>query len=440
MTHSETKVSETNRHRPQSAALFARAQQLFPGGVNSPVRAFGGVGGSPVFFERGDGAYLTDVDGHRYIDYVGSFGPLILGHSPRVVREALAAQVALGTSYGAPHPGEIALAEAVQQAMPWIESMRFTNSGSEATTASLRLARGATGRDEVVKFDGCYHGAVDSFLVKAGSGVETLGLPDSPGVPKALAALTHTVDYNDLPQLQALLDRRREHIACVILEPVVGNMGVIVPKPGFLAGVKAACARAGVLLIVDEVMTGFRLARGGAQDLLGVRGDITAFGKVIGGGLPVGAVGASRALMAHLAPAGKIYQAGTLSGNPLAMAAGVATLGALAQPGVYAQLEEAGRALEAGLRGACAAAKVPVQLNRVGSMWTLFFTQAEVLDAKSARTADRAIYGRFFHGMLDRGVYLPPSQFEAAFLSLAHGPVEVEATVRAATETLAALG
>ena len=427
-----TQDTRSRTSAPNSEALFARARGIFPGGVNSPVRAFGGVGGTPVFFASGDGATLTDVDGKRYIDHVGSWGPLILGHAPAVVREAIVAQVARGTTFGAPHPGELALAAAVQAAMPWLESMRFTNSGSEATTAALRLARGVTGRDEVVKLDGCYHGAVDSLLVKAGSGVETLGLPDSPGVPKALAALTHTCAFNDLPQVESLLRERGERIACVILEPVVGNMGVIPPAPGFLEGVKAACQKAGALLIVDEVMTGFRLARGGAQELLGVRGDLTTFGKVIGGGLPVGALGGARALMAHLAPAGPIYQAGTLSGNPLAMAAGLATLEALAKPGVYAQLEETGRALEAGLREACAQAKVPAQLNRVGSMWTLFFTKTRVTDAATARTADRQRYARFFHGMLERGVYLPPSQFEAAFLSLAHGSAELDATLAAA--------
>ncbi len=344
----------------KARALFARASQLFPGGVNSPVRAFGGVGGTPVFFAKGEGATLTDVDGRRYVDYVGSWGPLILGHAAPAVRDAIASQAARGTSFGAPHAGEIALAEAVQAAMPWLEMMRFTSSGSEATAAALRLARGVTGRTEVVKFDGCYHGAVDSFLVKAGSGVETLGLPDSPGVPAAVAALTHTVPFNDLEQVAKLLRARGPDIACVIVEPVVGNMGVIAPRRGFLEGVRDACRAAGVLLVMDEVMTGFRLARGGAQELLGVRGDLTTFGKVIGGGVPVGAVGGSRALMQRFAPAGPIYQAGTLSGNPLATAAGVATLEALAEPGAYERLEATGRSLEDGLRAACREARIPL--------------------------------------------------------------------------------
>jgi len=423
----------------QSAALFERASRLFPGGVNSPVRAFGGVGGTPVFFERGEGATLIDVDGRRYVDYVGSWGPLILGHAAPPVRDAIVAQAERGTSFGAPHPGEIALAEAVQAAMPWIEMMRFTSSGSEATAAALRLARGVTGRSEVVKFDGCYHGAVDSFLVKAGSGVETLGLPDSPGVPAAVAALTHTVPFNDLAAVTELLRAKGAGVACVIVEPVVGNMGVIAPRPGFLEGLRDACRQAGALLVMDEVMTGFRLARGGAQQLLGIRGDLTTFGKVVGGGLPVGAVGGSRALMQRFAPAGPIYQAGTLSGNPLATAAGVATLEALAKPGVYERLESTGRSLEEGLLAACRVARIPCQLNRVGSMWTLFFTETPVVDAASARTADRARYARFFHGMLERGIYLPPSQFEAAFISLAHGAAELEATLAAAQAVLPAL-
>jgi glutamate-1-semialdehyde 2,1-aminomutase len=429
------KTTESSR----SATLFARASQLFPGGVNSPVRAFGGVGGTPVFFERGEGATLVDVDGRRYVDYVGSWGPLILGHAVPAVREAIAAQAARGTSFGAPHPGEIALAEAVQAAMPWLEMMRFTSSGSEATAAALRLARGVTGRSEVIKFDGCYHGAVDSFLVKAGSGVETLGLPDSPGVPAAVAALTHTVPFNDLAAATELLRVKGADIACVIVEPVVGNMGVIAPQPGFLEGLRDACRQAGVLLVMDEVMTGFRLARGGAQELLGVRGDLTTFGKVIGGGLPVGAVGGSRALMQRFAPSGPIYQAGTLSGNPLATAAGVATLEALSAPGVYGRLEATGQSLAQGLLAACREARIPCQLNRVGSMWTLFFTETPVVDAASARTADRARYAKFFHGMLELGIYLPPSQFEAAFISLAHGPAELTATLAAAQAVLPAL-
>jgi glutamate-1-semialdehyde 2,1-aminomutase len=424
----------------RSTGLFERALGVFPGGVNSPVRAFRGVGGTPVFFAKGEGPYLLDVDGNRYVDCVGSWGPLILGHAPPAVLAAINEAAARGTSFGAPHEGELALADAVRAAMPWIESMRFCSSGSEAVTAALRLARGHTGRDELVKFDGCYHGAVDSLLVQAGSGVETLGLPDSPGVPGALAELTHALPFNDLDAVERLLRTRGDRIACVIVEPVVGNMGVLVPKPGFLAGLAAACKKAGALLIMDEVMTGFRLARGGAQERLGVRGDLTTFGKVIGGGLPVGAVGGSRTLMAEIAPAGPVYQAGTLSGNPLAMAAGRATLHELAKPGAYERLENISERLCASLREACEEAKVPAQVNAVGSMWTLFFGDGPVFDAASARRADRARFGRFFHAMLERGVYLPPSQFEAAFVSLAHGEPEVDAIVAAARESLREIG
>ncbi|MHB8418954.1 MAG: glutamate-1-semialdehyde 2,1-aminomutase [Myxococcales bacterium] len=423
----------------ESERLFARAQGLFPGGVNSPVRAFAGVGGTPVFFSRGEGPWLVDADGERYVDWVGSWGPLILGHAPPAVVAAIAEAARLGSSYGAPHEGEVALAESVRSAMPWLELIRFVSSGTEATAAALRLARAFTKRDEIVKFDGCYHGATDSLLVKAGSGVETLGLPDSPGVPAALAELTHTLPFNDLGRLEELFARRGERIACAIVEPVVGNMGVLSPAPGFLEGLRDTCRKAGALLVMDEVMTGFRLARGGAQERLGVRGDLTTFGKVIGGGLPVGAFGGRAEVMKLIAPSGPVYQAGTLSGNPLAMAAGRATLEALAQPGAYERLEAVSARLADGLAAACAAAGVPVQLNRVGSMWTLFFTGSPVTDAESARRADRKRYAAFFHGMLDEGVYLPPSQFEAGFVSLAHGEEALHATLRAARSALARL-
>ncbi|HUB08983.1 MAG TPA: glutamate-1-semialdehyde 2,1-aminomutase [Myxococcales bacterium] len=425
------------RPGPRSEALFARAKELFPGGVNSPVRAFAGVGGTPVFFERGEGPWLFDADGERYVDFVGSWGPLILGHAPPAVVSAIAEAARGGTSYGAPHAGEIALAEAVQAAMPWLELVRFVSSGTEATSAALRLARAFTQRDEIVKFDGCYHGATDSLLVKAGSGVETLGLPDSPGVPAALAKLTHTLPFNDLDRVRDLFAHRGDRLACVIVEPVVGNMGVLAPAPGFLEGLRDACQKAGALLVMDEVMTGFRLARGGAQDRLAVRGDLTTFGKVIGGGLPVGAFGGRVDVMKLIAPSGPVYQAGTLSGNPLAMAAGRATLQALARPGAYQRLEAASARLAEGLAAACADAHVPVRLNRVGSMWTLFFAEAPVTDAESARRADRRRYAAFFHAMLDEGVYLPPSQFEAAFVSLAHGEEALQATLRAARAALA---
>ncbi|HTP51099.1 MAG TPA: glutamate-1-semialdehyde 2,1-aminomutase [Anaeromyxobacteraceae bacterium] len=414
-----------------SQKLFEKAQTLFPGGVNSPVRAFRGVGGTPLFIARAKGSRLFDVDGNSYVDYVGSWGPAILGHANAEVIREVDDQLRDGSSYGAPSPREIQLAEAVRERAPWIEKMRFVSSGTEATTAAIRLARGFTGRDDFVKFDGCYHGAGDSLLVKAGSGVETLGLPDSPGVPADLAKHTLTLPYNDLGAAEALLAARGKTIAAVILEPVVGNMGVIVPRAGFLEGLLAACRKHGALLIVDEVMTGFRLAAGGACELYGLRPDLVTFGKVIGGGLPVGAFGGRPDVMDRIAPAGPVYQAGTLSGNPLAMAAGTATLRQLG-PREYQRLEEAGRRLGEGLRDAAREAGVEVQVNRVGSMLTVFFSGEPVTDAASARKCDAKKFGRFFHAMLEGGVYLPPSQFEAAFVSVAHSDDDVDLTVKAA--------
>ncbi len=420
-----------------SEKLFARANELFPGGVNSPVRAFRGVGGTPRFIARGKGSRMWDVDHNAYIDYVGSWGPLILGHCPPLVMRAVQDALREGSSFGAPSPREIRLAELVHARAPWIEKMRFVSSGTEATTAAIRLARGFTGRDDFLKFDGCYHGAGDSLLVKAGSGVETLGLPDSPGVPADLARHTLTLPWNDLGAVERLFAERGETLAAVITEPVVGNMGVLVPRPGFLEGLAALCAKHGALFIVDEVMTGFRLAPGGACELFGIRPDLVAFGKVIGGGLPVGAFGGRAEVMDRIAPAGPIYQAGTLSGNPMAMAAGTATLEAL-EPRSYARLEELGARLQAGLAEAAAAAGVPVQVNRVGSMLTVFFSEEPVFDAASARKSDARRFGRFFHAMLERGVYLPPSQFEAAFVSVAHSDDDVEQTLVAAREAFAA--
>jgi glutamate-1-semialdehyde 2,1-aminomutase len=414
-----------------SQKLFARAQQLFPGGVNSPVRAFRGVGGTPVFITRGRGSRMWDADGNEYVDYVGSWGPLILGHChPEVMRQVQEAMKA-GSSYGAPSPREIALAERVQERMPWLERMRFVSSGTEATTAAIRLARGFTGRDDFLKFDGCYHGAGDSLLVKAGSGVETLGLPDSPGVPADLARHTLTLPWNDLPAVERLFAERGDRMAAVITEPVVGNMGVLVPRPGYLQGLADLCRRHGALFVVDEVMTGFRLAPGGACGLYGLRPDLVTFGKVIGGGLPVGAFGGRAEVMDRIAPAGPVYQAGTLSGNPMAMAAGKATL-ELLDPAAYQRLEETSDRLARGLAEQARRARVPVQVNRVGSMLTVFFSGDPVHDAASARRSDTRRFGRFFHAMLERGVYLPPSQFEAAFVSLAHGSGDVEQTIDAA--------
>ena len=420
----------------ESKRLFAAAQRVIPGGVNSPVRAFRAVGGDPFFVARGEGARLWDVDGRSYIDFVGSWGPLILGHAPSGVVEAVAAAAARGTSYGAPTPGEVELAELVTAAYPSMEMMRLVSSGTEAAMSALRVARGATGRDVLVKFEGGYHGHADSLLVKAGSGGATFGVPDSGGVPGALAALTLTVAFNDLDAVRDLFRRRGGEIAAVIVEPVAGNMGVVPPRPGFLEALREETARHGALLIFDEVITGFRVAFGGAQARYGVRPDLTCLGKIIGGGLPVGAYGGARRIMEHVSPLGSVYQAGTLSGNPLAVAAGLATLRALTAPEVYTRLEALGARLEQGMRGAAEKHGVPVTVNRVGSMLTAFFTPGPVTDYASAKRSDAERYGRFFRGMLERGVYVAPSQFEAAFVSLAHTEADVDAAARAATEAL----
>jgi glutamate-1-semialdehyde 2,1-aminomutase len=419
-------------NRARSQELFEKARQLLPGGVNSPVRAFKAVGGNPVVFQWGEGAYLTDVDGNTYIDYVSSWGALLLGHAPPPVVEAVCQAARRGTSYGAPHAAEVELAELICAAVPSVEKVRLVSSGSEATSAAIRLARGATGREQILKFEGCYHGAVDSFLVQAGSGVATLGLPDSPGVPKAVAELTLTAPFNDLSATEQIFAEKGDQLACAIVEPVVGNMGVLVPRREFLQGLASLCNKHGALFICDEVMTGFRLARGGAQELYQLRPDLTTFGKVIGGGLPVGAFGGRKDLMSKIAPEGPIYQAGTLSGNPLAVAAGIACLKELRRPGTFERLEKVSNAIVDGISSAARAAGVPVVLNRVGSMWTIFFTDQPVTDYRSAKKSDTAKFARFFHAMLDHGVYLPPSQFEAAFVSLAHGQPEVARTSEAA--------
>jgi glutamate-1-semialdehyde 2,1-aminomutase len=420
-----------------SEKLFAKAQTLFPGGVNSPVRAFKGVGGTPRFIARARGSHLFDVDGNDYVDYVLSWGPMIVGHChPEVMREVQDAMKD-GSSYGAPSPREIQLAELVRERMPWVEKMRFVSSGTEATTSAIRVARGFTGRDDILKFDGCYHGAGDALLVKAGSGVETLGLPDSPGVPADLAKHTLTLPYNDLAAVQKLFGERGDRIAAVIVEPVVGNMGVLVPKAGYLQGLLDVCRKHGALLIVDEVMTGFRVSSGGACGLYGIRPDLVTFGKVIGAGLPVGAFGGRADVMDRVAPAGPIYQAGTLSGNPMAMAAGHASLRLMTQA-AYEKLERLGAALADGLVEAARAAQVPVQVNRVGSMLTVFFSEKPVFDAASARACSTKRFGAFFHALLEHGVYFPPSQFEAAFLSTAHTEDDLEATLRAAAAGFAA--
>jgi glutamate-1-semialdehyde 2,1-aminomutase len=420
----------------RSKALFARAQKVIPGGVNSPVRAFRSVGGDPRFLVSGKGSHVVDADGKKYIDYVGSWGPLILGHGAAPVVAALREQIGRGLTFGAPTENEIVMAEMIRAAIPSMQKVRLVSSGTEAAMSAIRLARAFTGRSKILKFDGCYHGHADSFLVKAGSGVATLGLPDSPGVPPELSSLTISVPYNDFEAAREALERNRAEVAAVIIEPVAGNMGTVPPAKGFLQKLRKLTREHGALLIFDEVITGFRLQYGGAQNLLGVKPDLTCLGKIIGGGLPVGAYGGTAEIMNYVAPAGPVYQAGTLSGNPLAVRAGIATLNALKKPGTYKKLDEMSEELVSGLQKAATDLGVPLQINRVGSMLTVFFTATPVKDYKSAKTSDTAKYGRFFHGLLERGVYFPPAQFEACFVSLAHSQKDIIATVRAAREAL----
>jgi glutamate-1-semialdehyde 2,1-aminomutase len=415
----------------RSQQLFERARISIPGGVNSPVRAFRSVGGSPLFIARGEGAHVFDVDGNEYIDYVGSWGPLILGHCHPEIIDALAQAMSHGTSFGAPTEAEVDLAETLRAMFPSLEMVRLVNSGTEATMSALRVARGFTNRDLTIKFEGCYHGHVDSLLVKAGSGVATLGLPDSPGVPKGFSDTTLTVPYNNVEALEQTFRAHRDKIAAVIIEPVCGNMGCIPPQPGFLEAVRRIATQHESLLIFDEVMTGFRVSAGGAQQLYNIKPDLTTLGKIIGGGLPIAAYGGRRDIMEYVAPSGPIYQAGTLSGNPLAVNAGLAVLRHIqSHPEIYDNLDRA-----AGALAACAPPEVTV--NRVGSMMTWFFTTQLVTDAESARTSDTKRFGRFFHAMLDRGIYLPPSQYEALFVSAAHSPADIERTVEAARESFA---
>jgi glutamate-1-semialdehyde 2,1-aminomutase len=427
-------------NRSRSAAAFDRARNVIPGGVNSPARAFGAVGGSPLFIARADGPYLFDLDGNRYLDFVGSWGPMILGHCHPAVVEAATAAVRGGSSYGAPCEAETELAELVIDAVKSVEMVRFVSSGTEATMSAIRLARGYTGRDLVIKFAGCYHGHVDSLLVSAGSSALTHGVPNSPGVPKGCTDDTLVLKFNDTAALAEVFAARGDKIAGVILEPIVGNMGLVPPSAEFRKELRRLTHKHGALLIYDEVMTGFRLAYGGAQELLGDSPDLSCFGKIIGGGYPVGAYGGRRDVMQKVMPAGPVFQAGTLSGNPVAMAAGTATLRQLKTDPPYRRLDELGAKLESGLRKAASEAGVPHQLNRVGSMWTLFFTATPVTDYETATTADTKKFGRFFWEMTDRGFYLPCSQFEAAFLCTPMTADHIDQTIAAARDSLRAIG
>jgi glutamate-1-semialdehyde 2,1-aminomutase len=421
----------------RSEDLFNRALRVIPGGVNSPVRAFRAVGGKPIFIQRGDGSHVWDADGREYIDYIGSWGPLIFGHRSPEVLKALSEVLEVGTSFGAPTEREVDIAQLITDIVPSVEKVRLVNSGTEATLSAIRLARGFTGRERIIKFEGCYHGHGDSLLVKAGSGVATLGLPDSPGVPAGLASLTTVLPFNDPAALTKEFRQDKNEIACVIVEPIVGNMGCVPPRQGFLELMRDLTKSTGTILIFDEVMTGFRVALGGAQQKYGIQPDLTTMGKVIGGGLPVGAYGGRAEIMDRVAPAGPVYQAGTLSGNPLAVAAGLATLRRLRTENPFARLEMLGERLEKGLLDAGSKAGVPVQVNRVGSMFTLFFTGHEVFDFDSAKTCDTERFNRFFHSMLEQGIYWPPSQFEAAFISAAHTDTDIDRTVNAAAKALA---
>jgi glutamate-1-semialdehyde 2,1-aminomutase len=423
----------------RSEELFLRAKAVIPGGVSSPVRAFKAVGGTPLFVARAEGARIEDEDGRSFVDYVGSWGPMILGHAHPAVLAAIHDAASRGTSFGAPCALEVELAERVVRHVPSVEKVRFVSSGTEATMSALRVARGFTGRRKILKFDGCYHGHADSLLVSAGSGVATLGIPGSPGVPEGTVADTLVVPYNDVPAVRQVVAAHGSDLAAIIVEPVCGNMGTVAPKTGYLEALREITRRNGTVLIFDEVMTGFRLALGGAQQLYGLRPDMTCLGKIVGGGLPAAAYGGRADIMATVAPEGPVYQAGTLSGNPLAMAAGAALLDLLARPGTYEALETRGARLEEGLRRAARDASATVAINRVGSMITVFFCAGPVVDYATAKASDTRQFGRFFQAMLERGVYLPPAQFEAAFVSLAHGEAEIDLTVAAAAEAFRAV-
>jgi glutamate-1-semialdehyde 2,1-aminomutase len=423
----------------RSEELFARAQKVIPGGVNSPVRAFHAVGGTPLFIRKAEGARLWDADGTAYLDYVGSWGPMILGHAHPAIVEAVQQAAARGTSYGAPCAAEVELADRVVKIVPSIEKVRFVSSGTEATMSALRLARGYTKRKKILKFEGCYHGHADSLLVAAGSGVATLGIPGSPGVTEGTTADTLTAPFNSAAAVEAIVRTQGAELAAVIVEPVAGNMGCVAPVAGYLEALRALTRACGALLVFDEVMTGFRVARGGAQQLYGIMPDLTCLGKIVGGGLPAAAYGGRAEIMDHVAPVGPVYQAGTLSGNPLAMAAGCVALDALARPGSYERLDALSVRLQVGLARAAQSAGTMLTVNRVGSMLTPFFCRGPVTDFSTAKGSDTKAFARFFHGMLARGVYLPPAQYEAAFVSLAHSEADIDETVQAAGEVLGAM-
>lgn len=425
--------------KTHSEALFKKAKTLIPGGVNSPVRAFGSVGSTPFFVRKAAGSKVWDEDGNRYIDYVASWGPMILGHAHPAVVDAIRKAARRGTSYGAPTAAEVEMAAAITRAFPSMDLVRMVSSGTEATMSAIRLARGTTGREKILKFEGCYHGHADSLLVKAGSGVATLGIPGSPGVPKGLAELTVTVPFNDLAAVKTAVKKHGKELACVIVEPAAGNMGLVPPAPGFLKGLRELTAAAGIVLIFDEVISGFRLRFGGLQHLVGIRPDLTCLGKIIGGGLPVGAFGGRREIMESLAPAGPVYQAGTLSGNPLAMAAGLATLGVLENESDYRDLDRKTRRLCDGMMKLFRKKGLAVTLTRRGSMFTVFFTDGDVTDFASALRCDTGLFARYFNAMLRHGVSLPPSQFETAFVSFAHSSEDIDRTLEACGKALDSL-
>ena len=426
-------------NRTRSQMEYARAKNLMPGGVNSAARAFGAVGGEPIVFERGEGAYLFDIDGNKYIDYIGSWGPMILGHQLEVVKEAVHAAVERGTSFGAPTVAENELAELMIEAVPSVEMVRLVNSGTEATMSAIRVARGYTGRDIVIKFSGNYHGHVDSLLVAAGSAAATLGVPSSPGVTAGTSKDTMVLNYNDVAEIEAAFAEHGDQIAAVIMEPVCGNMGCVTPTPEFLTAVRSLTEKHGSVLIFDEVMCGFRVAHGGAQSLFGVTPDMTTMGKIVGGGLPLGAFGGKREIMQHVLPAGKVFQAGTLSGNPIATAAGIAMLKSLRDDPPYEKLEQLSARLEAGLDAAASKAGIEYSINRVGSMMTLFFNPDPVTAWSSAEKCDTKAFAKYFWGLIERGVYMPCSQFEALFISAAHTDADIDQTIASAEETLCAL-